>query len=412
GGGGILVPLLLGLFDKDPSTAVALSNITILGGALSNLALNCGRRHPQDSARPLIDWDLSLVMEPGTVLGALVGSYLNRILPTWLTTVGLAALLTVMARKLVAKATDARRRHAREGEGDYLARLDSAGGDVWVRAPSPEYEDDETSLSTVEEGVSAQDALSLPHQNPFSASLLPDHQNSSSASLLPAAGLSAAAEIAPLLPSPFVTPALPSAASDLTFPARPSSSPQHLLTPPTSPMSVTGSSRTPQRAPSIAGGVSRQPSPLQPRARRAFTWRPLAAGLERGSRGGSGGEEEEKKEEEEEGERGEEEGSPRETEEKEMAKGEPGNFSPVEDDHRVDEENNGRREAVLYVLNPDPVSPAKPASPFPQRSRADLLAPLLARQGSSAPAQPRDPPSRWRFDLPPGPFLALSGLVA
>ncbi|KDD76088.1 hypothetical protein H632_c361p0, partial [Helicosporidium sp. ATCC 50920] len=235
GGGGILVPLLLGLFDKDPSTAVALSNITILGGALSNLALNCGRRHPQDSARPLIDWDLSLVMEPGTVLGALVGSYLNRILPTWLTTVGLAALLTVMARKLVAKATDARRRHAREGEGDYLARLDSAGGDVWVRAPSPEYEDDETSLSTVEEGVSAQDALSLPHQNPFSASLLPDHQNSSSASLLPAAGLSAAAEIAPLLPSPFVTPALPSAASDLTFPARPSSSPQHLLTPPTSP---------------------------------------------------------------------------------------------------------------------------------------------------------------------------------
>ncbi len=28
--------------------------------------------------RPLIDWDLIIVMEPATILGALVGGYMNR----------------------------------------------------------------------------------------------------------------------------------------------------------------------------------------------------------------------------------------------------------------------------------------------------------------------------------------------
>lgn len=61
-----------------PSQAVALSNITILGGALSNFMFNSRRRHPSLN-RPLIDWDLTLVMEPTTMLGALLGGYLNKV---------------------------------------------------------------------------------------------------------------------------------------------------------------------------------------------------------------------------------------------------------------------------------------------------------------------------------------------
>jgi uncharacterized membrane protein YfcA len=57
---------------------VALSNVTIVGGTLANLAFNVRRKHPL-RAGPLIDWDLILVMEPSTILGALFGGYLNKV---------------------------------------------------------------------------------------------------------------------------------------------------------------------------------------------------------------------------------------------------------------------------------------------------------------------------------------------
>lgn len=34
--------------------------------------------HPLHRGRPLIDWDLVMVMEPSTILGALVGGYINK----------------------------------------------------------------------------------------------------------------------------------------------------------------------------------------------------------------------------------------------------------------------------------------------------------------------------------------------
>jgi uncharacterized membrane protein YfcA len=60
------------------NTAVALSNITIVGGAIANFIFNVGRRHAFYRNRPLIDWDLILAMEPATILGALLGGYLNK----------------------------------------------------------------------------------------------------------------------------------------------------------------------------------------------------------------------------------------------------------------------------------------------------------------------------------------------
>jgi hypothetical protein len=62
--------------------AVALSNITIFGGALANAAFNVGRQHPLRPG-PLIDWDLALVMEPSTILGALAGTYINHVSGDW-----------------------------------------------------------------------------------------------------------------------------------------------------------------------------------------------------------------------------------------------------------------------------------------------------------------------------------------
>lgn len=65
GGGGILVPIFILVLRFGPKYAVPLSNITIFGGAITNTFLNMKKRHPL-ADRPLVDWDLILVMEPLT----------------------------------------------------------------------------------------------------------------------------------------------------------------------------------------------------------------------------------------------------------------------------------------------------------------------------------------------------------
>jgi hypothetical protein len=61
------------------------------------------RRHPT-ADRPLIDWDLIMVMEPMTILGAVLGGFLNKMLPVWLTTVLLTMLLAFVSYNLWRKA--------------------------------------------------------------------------------------------------------------------------------------------------------------------------------------------------------------------------------------------------------------------------------------------------------------------
>ncbi len=75
GGGGILVPLFILVFNFKPRYAIPLSNFCILGSSITNMILNLPKRHPSAN-RPLVDWDLILVMEPLTMAGA-VSSSLN-----------------------------------------------------------------------------------------------------------------------------------------------------------------------------------------------------------------------------------------------------------------------------------------------------------------------------------------------
>ena len=63
GGGGILVPIYILVMEFSPKHAIPLSNITVFGGAVANTLLNTRKRHPL-ADRPLVDWDLILVMEP------------------------------------------------------------------------------------------------------------------------------------------------------------------------------------------------------------------------------------------------------------------------------------------------------------------------------------------------------------
>jgi len=102
GGGGLLIPLLILVFGFPERRATPLSNVVILGGTVANLGFNLCKPHPS-RRKPLIAFEVALMMEPMTMLGALVGTTLNKIFPSWLTTLMLVLLLSLTARRTWAK---------------------------------------------------------------------------------------------------------------------------------------------------------------------------------------------------------------------------------------------------------------------------------------------------------------------
>jgi uncharacterized membrane protein YfcA len=103
GGGGILVPIYILVMGFSPKHAIPLSNVTVLGGAVANTVLNVRKRHPL-ADRPLVNWDLILVMEPLTIAGALIGAFLNKILNETVLAVMLVVLLSLTAYESLTKA--------------------------------------------------------------------------------------------------------------------------------------------------------------------------------------------------------------------------------------------------------------------------------------------------------------------
>merc|ERR1719289_422315 len=94
GGGGILVPLNIFVLGFEPHIAIPLSNATILGSSFGQILLNYRKRHPLAN-RPLINWDIMLMMEPLTIAGAVVGSVANVLCPLWLLCVNKLLMLVL-----------------------------------------------------------------------------------------------------------------------------------------------------------------------------------------------------------------------------------------------------------------------------------------------------------------------------
>ena len=102
GGGGMLVPIYVLVLGFQPKFAIPLSNMTVLGGAMTNVAMNAQKRHPLKD-RSLVDWDLLILMEPLTLAGALVGGFVNKLAPEIVITVLLVILLYLTSDKTLRK---------------------------------------------------------------------------------------------------------------------------------------------------------------------------------------------------------------------------------------------------------------------------------------------------------------------
>ncbi|KAG2388140.1 hypothetical protein C9374_000990 [Naegleria lovaniensis] len=94
GGGGIFVPLLHVAGQFPPSLAVPISTLMIFGAGIINIATLSFKRHPH-ADRPLIDYDIALMMEPPTLLGTIIGVFFNMMFPDWLIVVLVILTLSI-----------------------------------------------------------------------------------------------------------------------------------------------------------------------------------------------------------------------------------------------------------------------------------------------------------------------------
>jgi len=103
GGGSIAIPLLILLLHFSTIHAIPLGNTAVLGSSISNIIFSLLKKHPLDKHRSIIDWDVISMMEPMTMVGALIGAYLHSILPGWFTQYALVIILSITSLRMLYK---------------------------------------------------------------------------------------------------------------------------------------------------------------------------------------------------------------------------------------------------------------------------------------------------------------------
>eukprot|EP00428_Durinskia_dybowskii_P017482 CAMPEP_0170225364 /NCGR_PEP_ID=MMETSP0116_2-20130129/12391_1 /TAXON_ID=400756 /ORGANISM="Durinskia baltica, Strain CSIRO CS-38" /LENGTH=772 /DNA_ID=CAMNT_0010476085 /DNA_START=89 /DNA_END=2404 /DNA_ORIENTATION=- len=111
GGGGLFVPLLSLLLCFNLREATALSQACLAGGSSTALLYNLRTRHPS-GRKPMIDYDLVLVMSPILLVGSVIGSLLHMMMPSWAILAVLDLVLLYSCGKTFQKAAATRRKEA------------------------------------------------------------------------------------------------------------------------------------------------------------------------------------------------------------------------------------------------------------------------------------------------------------
>lgn len=141
GGGGIIIPFLLVLSDMPTFYSVPLSNTCVVGIVFVAFAVQATHHHPNPkvSHRPLIDFDLVILLLPMALAGTVLGVLLNRIAPNWLVLVSIMIVISYASYKTIIKFKQLRR---------YEASLTGGHAQAQLEAPSTPQADDGPSAST------------------------------------------------------------------------------------------------------------------------------------------------------------------------------------------------------------------------------------------------------------------------
>ena len=75
GGGGVAIPLAMTFFNFSLKPAIGVSSFSIMISTLARFIFNFSERHPEKVGCTSIDYNMTNVMMPLTLLGSLIGAY-------------------------------------------------------------------------------------------------------------------------------------------------------------------------------------------------------------------------------------------------------------------------------------------------------------------------------------------------
>ena len=115
GGGGVAIPLAMYFFNLSMKPAIAVSSFSIMAASMGRFFYNFNERHP-DKDTTSIDYGLTNVMMPLTLIGSLVGAYFYKSFPDLILLVILTLLLLVMCIDSVKKFFKMRKKETADQE--------------------------------------------------------------------------------------------------------------------------------------------------------------------------------------------------------------------------------------------------------------------------------------------------------
>ncbi|KAK9820574.1 hypothetical protein WJX72_011784 [[Myrmecia] bisecta] len=103
GGGAAMVPLFNVMLGFGLKASTALAQAAITGGSIASVVFSIFKRHPLDESKPVLDFELGLLLTPMLLLGISAGVMVNAILPDWLLVLLLTILLSYVTQRTTRK---------------------------------------------------------------------------------------------------------------------------------------------------------------------------------------------------------------------------------------------------------------------------------------------------------------------
>jgi hypothetical protein len=82
GGGPLITPVFILILLFGPHDAIPLAQLVIFSASITTIVFRVQERHPEVN-RPLIAWDLLILLQAPIICGALFGVLLNYTFPDW-----------------------------------------------------------------------------------------------------------------------------------------------------------------------------------------------------------------------------------------------------------------------------------------------------------------------------------------
>ena len=110
GGGGVAIPIAMYFFDLAFKPAIAISSFAIMISSLARLIYHFNERHPEKPNCTTIDYGMTNVMMPLTLIGSLLGAYVYNTFPDVILIIITTLLLAYLCWESIQKLITMRRK--------------------------------------------------------------------------------------------------------------------------------------------------------------------------------------------------------------------------------------------------------------------------------------------------------------